>query len=93
MKKNTSFQSQFWFHPLHNHGTNKRIRLFFPFSLFMCFRFNRMVTVVWMVVCVFVVASAGNFRKQKMATTAAIKNSTLAREIYLTQQHMLQHTR
>ncbi|XP_055304558.1 gamma-aminobutyric acid receptor subunit alpha-1 isoform X2 [Sitodiplosis mosellana] len=51
-----------------------------------------MIAVAW-IACIFTVASAGNFRKQKRTSPAAMKNSTLAREIYLTQQHMLQHTR
>lgn len=41
-------------------------------------------------------ASAGSFRKQKPTstlTTIVMKNSTLARDIYLTQQHMVHGTR
>lgn len=51
-----------------------------------------LVGVAW-VVCVFAMVSAGSFRKQKIASTAAMKNSSFTKDIYLTQQHMLQHTR
>lgn len=57
-----------------------------------CFLFDRMaIAAVWILV-----ASAVNPHKQKTTTstsTAANKNSTLTRDFYLTQQHILQHTR
>lgn len=45
------------------------------------------------IMAIITVSSAGNFRKQKITPNVAMKNSTLAKDIYLTQPHVLQRTR
>lgn len=90
-----------FFHPLHNYANKRNISLFLSLSLFDCvpfsfqsdfFLFNRIRGSVW-IAFIFAVVSAGSFRKQKITSNAAMKNSSLAKDIYLTQQHMMQRTR
>lgn len=65
---------------------------FFIFRFHIGLWFVRMFTAIW-IMCIFAVASAGSFHKQKTTATAVIQNTTLVRDIYLKQQHILQHTR
>lgn len=51
-----------------------------------------MATAIWMM-CIFVAASIANSHKQKAVSNEPMKNSTFTRNFYLTQQHILQHTR